>query len=92
MRTAPGVACVLTAADVPGHNDVSPAHRGDDPIFADGLVEYYGQPLFAVAADSLRAGARRGRARDGRVRDLLEPVLDVDQARQAGSYVTEAHA
>jgi xanthine dehydrogenase large subunit len=88
VRTAPGVACVLTAADVPGHNDVSPAHRGDDPIFADGLVEYYGQSLFAVAADTVRQA--RDAARLAKVEyEPLEPVLDVDRARQAGSYVTE---
>ena len=60
MRTAPGVALVLTAKDVPGKNDVSP-FAGDDPMFADGLVQYYGQSLFAVAADTMaqaRAAAR----------------------------------
>ncbi len=48
----------MTAADIPGVNDVGPAFPGD-PIFADGLVEYHGQSIFAVAADSDRAGARR---------------------------------
>ena len=38
--------------DVPGKNDVSP-FAGDDPMFADGLVQYYGQSLFAVAADTM---------------------------------------
>src|ERR1044072_5199219 len=41
VRTAPGVAIVLTAREVPGVNDVSP-FAGDDPMFADGLVEYWG--------------------------------------------------
>ena len=27
VRAAPGVVCVLTAADIPGENDVSPTHR-----------------------------------------------------------------
>jgi xanthine dehydrogenase large subunit len=60
VRTAPGVAIVLTAKDVPGVNDVSP-FAGDDPLFADGLVEYWGQSLFAVAAETMaqaRAAAR----------------------------------
>src|SRR4051812_34052520 len=42
VRTSPGVVCVLSAADVPGKNDVSPIF-GDDPLFADGLVQYVGQ-------------------------------------------------
>ena len=51
VRKAPGVVAVLTAADVPGINDASP-FAGDDPIFASEVVEYAGQPLFAVVAES----------------------------------------
>ena len=49
VRRAPGVVLVLTAADVPGVNDVSPTHRHDEPLFATSLVEYVGQPLFATS-------------------------------------------
>ena len=52
-RSAPGVACVLTAADIPGQNDVSPTGTNDDPCLADELVHFHGQPLFAVAAESI---------------------------------------
>ena len=41
VRCAPGVIAVLTAADIPGKNDVSPV-MGDDPMFADGAVEFHG--------------------------------------------------
>ena len=37
--------------DIPGRNDVGPVFDGD-PIFPKNKVEYYGQPLFAVAATS----------------------------------------
>src|SRR5262245_58505965 len=37
VRASPGVVAVLSAADVPGANDVSPV-AGDDPMFADSLV------------------------------------------------------
>ena len=60
VRAAPGVALVLTAADIPGKNDYSPVF-GDDPIFAEDQVFFRGQPLFAVAAPSLaqaRAAAK----------------------------------
>ena len=40
VRTAPGVACALTADDVPGTNDVSPVGKHDDPIFARDEVEF----------------------------------------------------
>src|SRR5258706_10476936 len=57
VKRAPGVVAVLTAADIPGRNDVSPV-MGDDPMFADGTVEFHGQVVLAVAAES-RDLARR---------------------------------
>ena len=57
VRTAPGVVKVLTAADIPGKNDCSPI-RGDDPILADAAVDFRGQVLFVVVAET-RDAARR---------------------------------
>ena len=45
-----GVVSVITAKDIPGRNDVGPVFDGD-PIFPK-KAEYFGQPLFAVAATS----------------------------------------
>jgi xanthine dehydrogenase large subunit len=62
VRASLGVACVLTAADVPGKNDVSPVVP-DDRLFADGEVICVGQSLFAVAADTMaQARAAAGKA------------------------------
>ncbi len=58
VRTAPGVIGVLTADDIPGVNDVSPTGLNDEPIFARGKVEFWGQPVFAVIAQT-RDAARR---------------------------------
>jgi xanthine dehydrogenase large subunit len=49
IRAVPGVVAVLTAADVPGRNDISPSHR-DEPLLADGEVIFHKQPVFAVVA------------------------------------------
>ena len=57
VRAAPGVVGVLTAADIPGDNDISPVGQHDDPVFAEG-VEFHGQPIFAVVAET-RDAARR---------------------------------
>ncbi len=46
-----GVVDVITWEDVPGSNDVSPVYDGDK-LLAEGKVEFVGQPIFAVAADS----------------------------------------
>ncbi|WP_028033085.1 xanthine dehydrogenase molybdopterin binding subunit [Chelativorans sp. J32] len=58
VETAPGVVAVLMAGDVPGENDVSPTGARDDPIFAEGEVQFLGQPIFAVVAET-REAARR---------------------------------
>ena len=51
VRASRGVVAVYTAADIAGTNDCGPIIH-DDPIFADGLVQYVGQPLFIVVADT----------------------------------------
>ena len=85
VRTAPGVVGVFTAADIPGVNDVSP-FKGDDPMFADGLVAYHGQSLFAVAAESI--GAARAAAKRAVVTyEPLPAILDIDAAMVAGSLL-----
>ena len=57
VRRAPGVVAVLTAKDIPGVNDCSPA-LGDDPIFAKVEIAFHGQVVFAVVAET-RDAARR---------------------------------
>jgi anti-sigma factor RsiW len=42
----------VTARDIPGINDVGPM-SGPEPILADGIVAYVGQPIAAVAAPEL---------------------------------------
>ncbi|MBN8629305.1 MAG: xanthine dehydrogenase molybdopterin binding subunit [Rhodobacterales bacterium] len=81
---APGVRAVLTAADVPGTNDFSHGAVGDDRIFSDRLVEYAGQVIFVVAADT-RAAARDAVALAEIDYEELPAILDVDAARAAGS-------
>ncbi len=83
VRAAEGVAAVLTAADLPGDNDVSPSAH-DEPLLSDGSVHYVGQPIFLVAAET-HLLARKA-ARLGKVSYHAEsPVLSIDDALAAGS-------
>ena len=85
VREAPGVAAVYTAEDVPGVNDASPV-LGDDPVFAEELVEYVGQSLFLVAADTIEQA--RAAAKMAIIEyDEREPILTVEQAIAADSFV-----
>jgi xanthine dehydrogenase large subunit len=58
VLAAPGVIGVLTAADIPGANDLSPTGLNDEPVFPTDLIQFHGQPLFAVIART-RDQARR---------------------------------
>ncbi|MDQ6437325.1 xanthine dehydrogenase molybdopterin binding subunit [Mesorhizobium sp. LHD-90] len=76
VKTAPGVIDVLTAADVPGENDISPTGRHDEPILAEGKVQFFGQPIFCVIA-ATREAARRA-CRLAKIEyDELPAVIDV---------------
>jgi xanthine dehydrogenase large subunit len=85
VRDSPGVVAVAVPADIPGENNYGGAVH-DDPIFADRLVQYAGQPVFAVAATSMRAA--RIAAKAARL-DIaaLPALLDIRAALAAGSYV-----
>ncbi|WP_224817052.1 xanthine dehydrogenase molybdopterin binding subunit [Hasllibacter sp. MH4015] len=88
VRAAPGVIGVLTADDIPGVNDVSPTGRDDEPIFATEKVEFWGQPIFAVVAETRDAARRAATLAQIDYQDLphvLDPIAA--QAAETG-YVT----
>ena len=89
VRKAPGVHLVLTAEDIPGVNDISPSGLHDDPVFATPEVQFLGQPIFAVIAET-RDQARRA-CQLARVEyDELPFSLDAIAARDTGlGYVTK---
>ena len=83
VTKAPGVITVLTARDIPGENDVSPTGLHDEPIFTDYLIQYHGQPVFAVVAET-RDQARRACAFAKFTTEALPPATDIDAADAAG--------
>ncbi|HEY1329145.1 MAG TPA: xanthine dehydrogenase molybdopterin binding subunit [Casimicrobiaceae bacterium] len=85
VRAAPGVVDVITATDVPGVNDVGPIQE-DDPILADGVVQFVGQPVFAVAAADVRAARRAVKLATLDI-GARPPILTIEQAMAAESYV-----
>ena len=85
VRTAPGVIAVLTAADIPAHNDCGPIIH-DDPILADGLVQFVGQPVFAAVATSLTAARKAVRLAEIDY-EPLPAVLDVASGKSQQSWV-----
>ena len=74
---APGVVAVLTAEDIPGHNDISPKEIGDDPVITPERVNFYGQVLFCVIAET------RDQAKELRRLARTRPNAPLDLARIA---------
>ncbi|WP_347260846.1 xanthine dehydrogenase molybdopterin binding subunit [Rudaea sp.] len=85
VLATPGVVAVATAQDIPGENNYGGIVH-DDPIFAEGLVQYAGQPLFAVAATSMTI-ARKAALKAKVEYEELPAILSIRDAIAAGSYV-----
>ena len=75
---APGVACVLTAADLPANRTFG-LEFADQPVFGDGVVRYVGEPVAVVAAETLEQ-ARRAADLVSVEYEPLPAVTDMEQA------------
>ena len=85
VRKSEGVISVVTYSDIPGRNDVGPVFDGD-PIFPKTKVEYYGQPLFAVAATSMEF-ARKAVLKAKISYQELKPVITIKDALKKNSLL-----
>ena len=92
VRAAPGVVDVLTHVDVPGVNDVSPSGMNDDPVFAVEKVEFHGQPIFCVIAETREEARRAARLAKIEYEELPADIdiwdLDVNTHRQVVTPLT----
>lgn len=83
VLAVPGVVGVITADDVPGVNDISPTHLNDEPVFPTDTIQFHGQPLFAVVAET-RDIARRAAELAKIEYKALPHALDPIAAQEAG--------
>ncbi len=85
VKAMPGVVAVYTYKDIPGTNDCGPIVH-DDPILAEEKVEYVGQPVFIVVADTHDNARRAARKADIQYEEL-PAILTPEAARDAESFV-----
>ncbi len=81
----PGVRAILTAADIPGKNEIGPILKGEK-LFATDLVEHVGQPVALVIADTMD----QARAAAHAVTLAITPlpaILTIEQALAANSLL-----
>jgi aerobic-type carbon monoxide dehydrogenase small subunit (CoxS/CutS family) len=86
----PGVACVITAADVPGEDGFG-VFVHDQPVMASGRVRYVGEAVAAVAAEDLLT-ARQALNLIKVEYDELPGVFDPEEAMQEGAPVIHEYA
>jgi len=79
-----GVIAVVTSQDIEGRNDVGAVYDGD-PIFPK-KAEYYGQPLFAVAAKTTEL-ARKAVLKAKISYKSLKPITTNKEALKKKSFV-----
>ena len=78
VKKSEGVITVVTQIDIPGRNDVGPVFDGD-PVFPKKKVEFFGQPLFAVAATTTEL-ARKAVLKAKITYKDLKPVITIKEA------------
>ena len=81
VKAAPGVVRVFTAADIPGSNNAGAVAK-DDPLLADGEVQYAQQPVFLVVATSRELARRAARLAKIEV-SARRPIVELEQAIEA---------
>jgi xanthine dehydrogenase large subunit len=90
VRLADGVIDVVMIDDIPGETDIGPVFKGD-PLFADGKVEFIGQPLFAVAAHSFEQAKRAVKLAKVEYQ-VLPAILEVKDALKENFFVRPTHS
>ncbi|MGN7293152.1 xanthine dehydrogenase molybdopterin binding subunit [Rhizobium sp. SAFR-030] len=79
VRAAPGVVTVITAADIPGINDIASTGQHDEPLLATDRIEFHGQPIFVVIGETRDQARRAARLAKIDYRDLPH-WTDIDAA------------
>jgi len=84
-RALAGVHDVITVADIPGNPDIAPV-IGPEPVLAQGTVEFHGQPVAAVLAETLQIARRAARLIAVEYEDL-PAILDLAEAVEKKSLL-----
>jgi len=87
VRAAAGVVAVLSAADIPGKNDIAPSFA-DEPLFAEAEILFHGQALFAVVARTRDEARRAARLATMGIEEGV-PSVTIDDAEKTGARVQD---
>lgn len=85
VLAADGVVETITAADIPGKNDISPAPF-PEPLLSDGTINYIGQPIFICAARSHLLARKAVNLAKINIK-AKKAIISIDQALKAKSFL-----
>jgi xanthine dehydrogenase large subunit len=88
--SAAGVEAVFTAKDIPGESDIGPVLPGD-PLMAENTVEYIGQVIAIVAANTFEQAQQAAALAKVTIK-ALPAILDVQEAHSKQHYVMDPHS
>ncbi|HMQ07218.1 MAG TPA: molybdopterin-dependent oxidoreductase [Saprospiraceae bacterium] len=86
-QKAQGVVTILTAKDIPGENQIG-GIIPDEPLFAEGEIHYWGQPIGIIVAES-EYYARMARKLIQIECEELEVITDPRKAAASGLLITK---
>ncbi|MGB3408882.1 MAG: xanthine dehydrogenase molybdopterin binding subunit [Jannaschia sp.] len=84
VHAAPGVVAVLSAADIDPMPDCSPSNH-DEPLLCTGDIQYAGQPLYVVIAETHLAARRAARLHVAQISEK-KALLSIDDALAAKAW------
>ena len=79
---------IITAKDIPGENDIGPIQKGE-PILAEDMITYYGQPVAVVLAKTYQEALYASSMVDLEVEVISDPILTLDDAYQKKSFLID---
>ena len=82
---APGVAAIITAADIPGHNLFGPIIK-DEHLLVSDEITFLGDPVCIIAAQT-RAQLRAAKKLVKMQIEKREPIFSIDDAIAARSFI-----
>ena len=81
-----GVKRVILAKDIPGKNNFMHAPYGDERLFCDGQVEFAGQQVGLVVADSYELAQEAAKMVEITYKDIRKPIVTIDDAIEQKSF------
>ena len=82
----PGVVKIIFAKDIPGKNSFVPSPAFQEKVFADDYIDYAGQSVGLVVAQTYQEAAAAARAVKITYKEIKPPILNVFDAIKAKSF------